>query len=467
MTTIDSLNQWANDNMALLVTGLIVVLAASVLIIRALRRAKAVRDGMSVEQRDRRARRLEDALTVAVAVVASGLSLTGLWRYAEDVLHLNGWWRATPYFGLDAAVIVCAIRARRRARNNEAAGWNGRLVWIFALISAAFGFSEGGSLWGGFGRAVWPLIAATLFELGLIEQRHAAQRNVERRLNLGWAHPIERLRVYSMLSSDSTLTADQATHEVRVNAAARAMYRLRHAAAAVDDATETDVRWARARMRRVERRTQRALLRAGFADQHVAAEVLQRTQAMVRTREFAQMDYSADSEARAMLLDAIDHTVLPAQKRARPARKPQGDARAERATESAPSATPARTSAQTTAQTTAQAGARSEEEERVRAEVHRRIAAGEPVVAAHIRRDLGIEKHRATVQRYVNDAMADAPAPARAQAPEPDRAQATEQQPGPRHALRVQEEIHAADPPRTDPLDAEVTTTDDRAATVA
>lgn len=318
MNATEGLNQWANDNMALLIAGLVVVLAASVLVIRALRRAKAVRDGLTVEQRDRQARRVEDGLTVAVAMVASGLSLTGLWYYAQDVLHLTGAWRVLPYFGLDAAVIVCAIRARRRARNNEAAGWNGRLVWIFALISAAFGFSEGGSLWGGFGRAVWPLIAATLFELGLIEQRHAAQRNTARRLNLGWAHPIERLRVYSMLSADSTLTADDASHQVRVNAAARALYRLRHA----DEAAAKGRWFAPLRRRRVEHRTQRVLLRARFSDPQVAAEVLQRTQAMVRTLDFARMDYSALDEARAMMGDAIDPNVLAPHKRSsRPARK--------------------------------------------------------------------------------------------------------------------------------------------------
>lgn len=343
MNSTTGLSQWANDNMALLIIGLVVVLAASVLITRALRRAKAVRDGLTVEQRDARARRIEDGLTVAVAMVASGLSLTGLWHYAQDILHLPGPWRVLPYFGLDAAVIVCAIRARRRARNNEAAGWNGRLVWIFAVISAVFGFSEGGSLWGGFGRAVWPLIAATLFELGLIEQRHAAQRDVRRRLNLGWAHPIERLRVYAALSADSTLTADDATHEVRVNAAARALYRLRHA----DTAAENGRGLARAKLRRVEHRTQRALLRANFSDPQVTAEVLQRTQALVRTRDFARMDYSALDDARAMLTDAIDHTVLPANKRSRPARRtapetaPKPTATAPATDRSAPATAPA------------------------------------------------------------------------------------------------------------------------------
>lgn len=316
---MNALNQWANDNMVLLIVGAVVVLAAAILVARALRRARAVRGGMTVEQRDRQHRRIEDALTLAVAAVASGLSMTGLWFYAQDVLHLTGPWRVLPYFGLDAAVIVCAIRARRRARSNEASGWNGRLVWIFALISAVFGFSEGGSLWGGFGRAVWPLIAATLFELGLIEQRHAAQRNTERRLNLGWAHPIERLRAYAVLSGDSTLTADEATHQVRVNAAARALYRLRHA----DAAAKTGGKMARARARRVEHRTQRALVRARFSDPQVTAEVLQRTQAMVRTRDFASMDYNALDDARAMMTDAIDQSVLATQKRTRPVRRPE------------------------------------------------------------------------------------------------------------------------------------------------
>lgn len=445
---LSGLDQWVNDNMALLIAGLVVVLAASILIIRALLRAKAMRAGLTSEQRDLRARRIEDGLTIAVAMVASGLSLTGLWYYAQDVLHLTGAWRVLPYFGLDAAVIVCAIRARRRARNNEAAGWNGRLVWIFALISAAFGFSEGGSLWGGLGRAVWPLIAATLFELGLIEQRQAAQRTEKRRLNLGWAHPIERIRIYSMLSSDSTLTVDDAARQVRVNAAARALYRLRHA--------ETDAKpggkLAVAKLRRVERRTQRVLLRARFSDQQVAAEVMQRMQSMVRTRDFARMDYTLD-EARAMMEDAIDHSVLPAHRRSRPARKQEHEQTR------APAATPA-PAAKATEPARVDAPA-----ERVEDQPAAAPAVGDPETLARavfdemvaedpdtrptgpiVRDRAQIDSHVATVRGWIKGWWAEHEA-ARASDPMPVRAEVRIADPAPRDDLEMEDQAaprHAA-----------------------
>lgn len=399
---MNALKQWVSDNMALLIIGAVVLLAAAILITRALRRARAARGGLTVEQRDRQHRRVEDGLTIAVAAVASGLSMTGLWYYAQDVLHLTGPWRMLPFFGLDAAVIVCAIRARRRARNNEAAGWNGRLVWIFAFISAVFGFSEGGSLWGGFGRAVWPLIAATLYELGLIEQRHAAQRNTERRLNLGWAHPIERLRAYAVLSGDSALTADEATHQVRVNAAARALYRLRHA----DEAAARGKWFAPVRRRRVERRTQRVLLRARFSDPRVAAEVMQRMQSLVRTLDFARMDYRDLDAARDMMVAQIDSSVLPSHKhRPRPARTAatptveksasatQANAQGARPTEQAPAPAPERVAVPATERADVDQAARNIEDV-VRAIARQMIAedGSEKPDGAEVRRRAGLER---------------------------------------------------------------------------
>jgi hypothetical protein len=391
MNATNGLDQWAKDhNWALIITGLVVVLVASVLVVRALRRANAVRNGLTAEQRDTRQRRIEDAATIAVALVASGLSLTGLMKYAEDVLGLKELpLNLLPYFGLDAAVIVCAIRARRRSRNNESSGWNGRLVWVFAVISATFGYSEGHSVWSGLGRAVWPLIAATLFELGLIEQRHAAQRDVKRRLNLGWAHPLERLRVYSILSADSNLSADEATHEVRVNAAAKAMNRLRNA----DAAAVSGGRIARAKLRRVEHRTQRVLLRAKFSDPQVAAEVLQRTQAMVRTRDFARMDYSALDDARAMLSDAIDHTVVSSHpKRPRPApRRPE-----QKTLDSAPSRTAA-----PAPQTSAPAPAARQPEQEIAP------AVAEQVPSARAMEDQGARDPRSIVEDITREMIAE------------------------------------------------------------
>ena len=301
---------WQGNDWVVVAAAALVLIFAPLLVARAMRRAKRVREGLTDEQRDRRGRIIEDALTIAVASVAAGLSLTGLVQWAEHTLGLEGIWRFAPFFGLDAAVIVCAIRARRRATKGEAAGMNGTLVWVLAGISAMFNFGEGvalSGLWGGIGRAVWPLIAATLFELGLLEQRRAAIKREDRRVGwIRWFHPLERIRVHSMLAANTRMSADEATHVVRVQQAARKLHTLRVLKVAAEDASGWRAWWPVSRARRAERTAQRALAFAGFNDPAVAAEVLQRTQALVRTGHFASMDYSSAEDAQTLLARAIE-----------------------------------------------------------------------------------------------------------------------------------------------------------------
>ena len=59
------------------------------------------------------------------------------------------------------------------------------------------------------------------------------------------------------------------------------------------------------RARLAERRAHAALIRAGFADQAIAAEVLRQVQVLTRTRDLARLDYSTAEAAQAAIAALI------------------------------------------------------------------------------------------------------------------------------------------------------------------
>lgn len=200
--------------------SLSVVVVALLLVARALPRAREQESAQ--ERRDRRGKLIEDLLTIAVAGVAAALSAHALTSFARDTLSLSGPWLLLPFGALDAAAVVCALRARRRVNTGQNAGVNGPLVWVFAGISAVFsaGDSASGarhvSVWGAVGHGIWALVAATLWEIGLVEQRRSRQERPDRQIGwIRWLHPVERIRVLGELAANTEISADQATERVR------------------------------------------------------------------------------------------------------------------------------------------------------------------------------------------------------------------------------------------------------------
>ena len=59
------------------------------------------------------------------------------------------------------------------------------------------------------------------------------------------------------------------------------------------------------RARLAERRAHAALIRAGFADQAIAAEVLRQVQVLTRTRDLARLDYTTAEAAQAAIAALI------------------------------------------------------------------------------------------------------------------------------------------------------------------
>ncbi|MER6199849.1 DUF2637 domain-containing protein [Streptomyces sp. NPDC001586] len=264
----------------------------------ALRRRRIALAALTDDERaaaaDRRGRRTEDVLTVVIAAAAAALSATGLRRVGHHQMGLDAPFDLLPFVALDVAAMVCGRRARRRARDGEGPGLSGALFWILAGISAVFSASEADTLLGGAVRAVWPVLAAVLWEIGSLEERRAARNKggrPDRRIALvRLLHPVEAFRVALLLAARQDLAQEEATVEVRISRAAYRWYRLRRAQDAVKRAGGM-TRWAyRFAEMHADGRAQDASERAGCSDPVILKRVVARLQLRVRQSDIAGMN---------------------------------------------------------------------------------------------------------------------------------------------------------------------------------
>ncbi len=246
---------------------------------------------------ERRARAREVAAAIAqygllfgFAAVAAGISAQGLTGFARDNMGLRGPWPYLLFFALDGAAGLCAVLLLRRAARAESAIAPRVAVWGLVAASSAFNAAHAPERPGARAAfALMPVIAAVLFEFSLRETRRTAGRADRRLAGLRWLHLAERIRVQLILAADETMPAAAATRRVRINNAARRLYRLRLAIHAHDQAPEPAAASGR-RVRRAERRAHAALTRAGFADPAVAAEVVRQLQVLTLTPALATAD---------------------------------------------------------------------------------------------------------------------------------------------------------------------------------
>ena len=255
------------------------------------------------------------------ASVAAGISAQGLTGFARDNMGLHGAWPYLLFLALDGAAGVCAVLLTRRAARAES-GLAPRLaVWGLVAASASFNFTHAPrrpAAPEAFG--LMPVIAAILFEFTLRELQLRAGRADRRLAALRWLHPAERVRVQLRLAADDHISAEAATRRVRIDLAARRLYQLRRALLAQGRAARPGGMAAR-RARLAEHRAHAALIRAGFADQAIAAQVLRQVQVLTRTRDLARLDYTT-AERRPGSHRRPDHL-----RRARHPARPAGHAR--------------------------------------------------------------------------------------------------------------------------------------------
>jgi hypothetical protein len=228
------------------------------------------------------------------AAVASGISSQGLTGFARSNMALAGPWPYLLFFALDGAAGVCAVLLARRAARAEGSTAPRLAVWGLVAASATFNWSHAPSRpEAPEAYAMMPVVAAVLFEFCLQETRSRRAQRPDRKLSaLQWVRPAERVRIHLLMSASGTLSADQATRRIRVEAAARALYRLRTVMRPGDHAGAGASRGAR----RALRRAHAALTAAEFADPAVAAEVLGHVQMLTMTAALAALDY-ANAEA--------------------------------------------------------------------------------------------------------------------------------------------------------------------------
>jgi hypothetical protein len=245
------------------------------------------------------------------ASVASGISSQGLTGFARANMALSGPWPYLLFLSLDGAAGVCAVLLARRAVRGGGSLAPRIAVWGLVGASAAFNFThaprhpDAPEAY-----AMMPVIAAVLFEFCLQETRSRAAVQADRRLGpLRWLRPAERARVGLRMAADDALCAGEATRRVRVESAARSLYRLRQALAAQGQGTSTA---ASRPARRALRRAHAALAQAGFADAAVAAEVLRHVQVLTMTTTLATLDYASARAAHAALATLITPATTPA-----------------------------------------------------------------------------------------------------------------------------------------------------------
>jgi hypothetical protein len=259
----------------------------------------------SARAREAAASAAQYVLLGGFASVAAGISAQGLTGFARDNMGLTGPWPYLLFLALDGAAGVCAVLLTRRAARAES-GLAPRLaVWGLVAASATFNFTHAPRRPAApEAFALMSVIAAILFEFTLRELQLRAGRADRRLAALRWLHPAERVRVRLRLAADDHISAEAATRHVRIDLAARRLYQLRRALLAQGRAASPRGMAAR-RARLAEHRAHAALIRAGFADQAIAAQVLRQVQVLTRTRDLARLDYTTAEAARAAIAALI------------------------------------------------------------------------------------------------------------------------------------------------------------------
>jgi hypothetical protein len=261
----------------------------------------------------------ETVLLLGFFAAAASLSAKGIIGFAQNNMKLDGAYPYVFWLSLDGAAGMLLTMMRRRAREGRPV-WHIRLAaWLILAASAEFNWEHAPSLPGAHvAFAMMPVIAGFLAEFAVADiraqQREAARAEngpaPVRRVELArWLHPLESLRVMSLLAADAALAADEATRDVRADAAARALYRLRLTIAG-DGGTEPF--WHGTFVRLAEMRAQSAFRRAGFAAADVPEDILRRMQVLVRTRDFAKLDYGTADAAKAAVSSLISPEKEPA-----------------------------------------------------------------------------------------------------------------------------------------------------------
>lgn len=225
------------------------------------------RTGVSQRARTVQGSTADTLLTFIVAGMATATSAEAMWNFFHYTLHIdNAFMRAVMFSMYEAAMLVCALRARRAARtSNRSAGVENAAVWVMAGLSGVLAASAEHTFGARTARLAAPMVAAFLWERGLSEERKdAGKRTIHWRI--GWERVLVRL---GLAEAKERSVSDIDAH--------RRLTRLARAVARVRDLEETGVeegwRIRRAR-RRVRQRMDAAVEHAGLTERPARQDAL-------------------------------------------------------------------------------------------------------------------------------------------------------------------------------------------------
>ncbi|MER7361977.1 hypothetical protein [Nonomuraea wenchangensis] len=177
---------------------------------------------------DRRPAELEDILTWVMAGIATSVSASGMWKFAGDVLQLDGFWRVLFFAFIEGAIVISALRARRSMRESYTAGLDGIAVWALAALTAVLASIDAKSAGEMVFRLAAPMVAAWLWERGMRLER----RKLRGLSGINWRLTPERILVRLGLAEATDRTASEVdAHRriTRVALAAKKVHLLRSA----------------------------------------------------------------------------------------------------------------------------------------------------------------------------------------------------------------------------------------------
>ncbi|MGA4989832.1 hypothetical protein [Nonomuraea bangladeshensis] len=177
---------------------------------------------------EKRPAELEDILTWVMAGIATSVSASGMWKFAGDVLQLDGFWRVLFFAFIEGAIVISALRARRSMRENYTAGLDGIAVWALAALTAVLASIDAKSGGEMVFRLAAPMVAAWLWERGMRLER----RKLRGLSGINWRLTPERILVRLGLAEATDRTASEVdAHRriTRVALAAKKVHLLRSA----------------------------------------------------------------------------------------------------------------------------------------------------------------------------------------------------------------------------------------------
>jgi hypothetical protein len=199
---------------------------------------------------------IEDKLTWFVAAIATSVSASGMWKFAGDVLQLEGFWRVLFFAFIEGAIVIEALRARRSMRENYSAGLDGIAVWVLAALTAILATLDAKSGGEAVFRLAAPMVAAWLWERGMRLER----RKLRGLSGIHWRLTPERLLVKLGLAEARERSASEVDAHRRITRVALAAKKVHQLRAA--DASDRKVRRAVAQR---DRMLDRAVEHTGLA----------------------------------------------------------------------------------------------------------------------------------------------------------------------------------------------------------